>query len=77
MTTQNPDLVRVQNIPRSYQVVHKDSEIDMIRNEFNIKQKFYYLFVKLVDGMFESIYGSYGHKSESEIYHVFGEVISL
>lgn len=76
MTTQNPDLVRIQDIPNVYVVIHKDNEIEHLRNVFGIKQQFYYLFVKIVDNVITSIYGSYGHRGESEIYHVVGDRIA-
>ena len=75
MTTQNPDLVRVQNIPNSYYVLTNDTEIGWLRNKYNIKQQFNYLFYKIQDNEIVSIYGSYGHRAESEVYHVMGERI--
>ena len=75
MTTQNPDLVRIQDIPNSYYVLSNDTQISWLKNKFSIKQQFNYLFYKKVDNEIVSIYGSYGHRSESEIYHVMGERI--
>ena len=77
MTTQNPELVRVQNIPSNYLILQRKNEIDWLKNRFNIKQQYNYLFYKVVDNEIVSIYGSYGHSDVSEIYHVLGEVIKL
>ena len=77
MTTQNPELVRVQDIPRSYISVSNPSSIKWLRNKFSIKQQYNYLFFKSIDNDIVSLYGSYGHNDVCEIYHVVGEVIQL
>lgn len=75
MTIQNPELLRVQNIPKEYWSVSSDTSIKWLRNKFSIKQQYNYLFFKAVDNDIVSIYGSYGHSDVSEIYHVLGERI--
>lgn len=75
MTTQNPDVLRVQNIPNNYLILQKTIEIDWLKEKFNIKKQYNYLFYKIQDNDIVSIYGSYGHSDVSEVYHVMGEQI--
>jgi len=77
MVIQNPDLIRVQNIPQDFIIITKSTEIDWLRNKYSIRQQFNYLFIKIDDNDIVSIYGSYGHSDVSEIYHVLGELIKI
>lgn len=76
MTTQNPYVLRVQNIPNNYLILQKTIEIDWLKEKFGIKKQYNYLFYKQQDNDIVSIYGSYGHSAESEIYYCIGEKIA-
>jgi hypothetical protein len=75
MTNQNPQLLRVQDIPKDYTATYSQLNIDEFRKRYSIKQQFNYLFFKVVNDKVVSVYGSYGHSDVSEIYHVMGELI--